>query len=291
MYTSIHDQKQITTTGDFTSNKISRVKLIWSTIVMNLQITKRYKANLVGGLLEMGILVLVFGLFASAMEFKNGGLTQLTSDQIFIFFLGAIVLIVFNGTALRNPVETVQRDLYNGTLEYLFFNPINMYYYMVGNVLGDAIIRFTFLFLPLFSVMLLVINVNLVSMLAILSVSILVLSTIMSLGIVMSITVILWKDVRGIIGILSVLFQFLSGAFFPVQTFPEPIQMLAFLLPFTFGFDLIRYFSFEGQWTTLLPIEIEIALLLVFALFYLVVSAYLLKKIPKHAKSKGLHLI
>ncbi|OLS26702.1 MAG: hypothetical protein HeimC3_08040 [Candidatus Heimdallarchaeota archaeon LC_3] len=291
MYTSVYDQKETKIMEEVNSKKVSTIKVILSTIKMNLIIIKRYKANLAGGLLEMAIIALVFGLFAGAMEFKTSGFSHLTSDQIFIFFLGAIILIVFNGTALWIPVRTIQRDLYNGVLEYLYFNPSSRYGYFVGNVLADGIIKFFFLFLPIFSIMLIIINIKIQSIIAIFAVTLVVLATLMSLGILISLAAILWKDIGGLIGILGLLFQFLSGAFFPIQTFPEPVQVLAYLLPYTFAFDLVRYFSFEGNWVTIFPLEVEIAILIFYAILYIALSAWLLKKVERHAKNKGLHLI
>lgn len=291
MYTSVFDQKETKVMEEVKSKKVTSIKVILSTIKMNLIMNKRYKANLIGGILEMAIITLVFGLFAGAMEFKTTGFSHLSSNQIFIFFLGAIVLIVFNGTALWTPVRTVQRDLYNGVLEYLYFNPSSRYGYFVGNVLSDGIIKFFFLFLPIFSLMLLIIDIKIQSIIAIFTVTLIVLATLMSLGILISLAAILWKDIGGLIGILGLLFQFLSGAFFPIQTFPEPVQAMALLLPYTFAFDLVRFFSFEGNWVTIMPIEFEIGILIFYAFLYLALSAWLLKKVEQYAKNKGLHLI
>jgi ABC-2 type transport system permease protein len=162
---------------------------------------------------------------------------------------------------------------------------------MIGNVLGDAIIRFFFLFLPMFTIMMFFIQVEIQFLIAIGIIALITLATLMSLGILVSLTVVLWKDVRGIIGIIGLLFQFLGGAFFPVQTFPEPVQMLALLMPYTLGFDLVRWASFEGSWITILPLEIEVILLVVYAFLYLAVSVFLMKRVIRHAKTKGLHLI
>jgi ABC-2 type transport system permease protein len=46
----------------------------------------------------------------------------------------------------------------------------------------------------------------------------------------------------------------IAGAYLPVTAFPKLVQYLAYPLPHTWGYDLIRYYSFEGQWQTLLPV-------------------------------------
>ena len=123
------------------------------------------------------------------------------------------------------------------------------------------------------------------------AVCVVILLNLISLGILISLTAILWKQVNAIAGILNTLFQFLAGAFFPITTYPQPIQWLAYLLPHTFGYDLIRYFSFRGNWKTIFSIELEIIILLFFTAVYFVLSIILLKKTERFAKKSGLQLL
>lgn len=83
----------------------------------------------------------------------------------------------------------------------------------------------------------------------------------------------------------------LAGAYFPVVAFPHFLQILAGFLPYTWGYDLIRYYSFNGRWDPLLPLWLEWAIILVHAVVYLVLSHVLLHQVERQARRDGLHLI
>lgn len=101
----------------------------------------------------------------------------------------------------------------------------------------------------------------------------------------------LWRQVSSIAQVVGILFEMLAGAFLPVNAFPKFVQYLAFPLPHTWGYDLIRYYSFEGNWQTILPVWQEWAIIVLFAVVFTLVSRYLLGKAEQLAKKSGLHVI
>ena len=128
-------------------------------------------------------------------------------------------------------------------------------------------------------------------MLLILLACITILIALTAMGIMISLLAIVWRQVTSIISILGIMFEFLAGAYMPITIYPKFAQYLAYLLPHTWGYDLIRYYSFEGKWPTILPIEQEWIIVIVFAIVLTLLSRYLLKKIELLAKQQGLHLI
>jgi len=250
---------------------------------------RRYKANLIGGIIQMGLFIILFGFFATAINFR--GFDNFNNESIFIFFLGGISLLAFQDIALWSPVEVVQRDIYNGTLEYLYFSPGSKYAYFVGYFIGKAIINTSIFFIPILSVLAIFAKLELSQFFTIIMVVVLGLGSIIALGVLVALTAILWKNVTGLIGFLSLIFQFLTGAFIPVTSLPEPIQIISYLIPFTWIYDLIRYYSFKGEWQTLLPVEIEWFILFIFVIVFTLIATRLLQKVERHSKAKGLHLI
>jgi ABC-2 type transport system permease protein len=121
--------------------------------------------------------------------------------------------------------------------------------------------------------------------------SVVTIASLMAMGVLFSLMAILWKQVSGLTGLIGVVMQFLTGAFIPVQALPELVQFIAYLMPQTYGMDLVRYYSFGGNWQTILPVEIEWLMIGIYALIYTLVALYLLKKVEKFSKTKGLHLI
>ena len=115
--------------------------------------------------------------------------------------------------------------------------------------------------------------------------------TLTAMGIMVALLALLWRQVNSIANVVGVLFEFLAGAYLPVAVFPKILQYVAYLLPYTWGYDLIRYYSFEGHWDTLRPVWQEWSFLLGYAVLYTVLSRYLLKKAEQKAKQGGLHVI
>lgn len=274
------------------SRKVSLLSSIKSSFGMNLRLYWRYKINLISGLIEFIVLMFVFSIFAMALYYKNG-YEYLTQADIVIFYMGAILIMAFNSTALWTPVSNVNRDIYNGTIEYLFSTPGSKYGYFVGSVLADGFIKFIVLFLPMFTILAFASGIfNQPDALAgVMVVSLIVLINLISLGILISLLAIVWKQINSIAGMINTLFQFLAGAFFPITTFPQPLQLIAYLMPQTFGYDLVRYFSFHGKWVTIFPVELEIIILVFFTVIYFLLSIFLLKKTERFAKKTGLNRI
>jgi ABC-2 type transport system permease protein len=112
-----------------------------------------------------------------------------------------------------------------------------------------------------------------------------------AMGVMIALLALLWRQVNSIAQVLGMLFEFLAGAYMPVTTFPVGLQFLAYLLPYTWGYDLIRYYSFDGDWQTLRPVWQEWTILIFYALLYTLISRYLLRRAEIHAKRTGLNVI
>jgi ABC-2 type transport system permease protein len=255
-----------------------------------LQIAGRYLPNLVGNFVELAIRVGFFLLLASVVAMQSGAGPALAGRDLFIFFQGGLLLFVFNRPTLWGPIQAVTDDLYNGTLEFLYSTPCSRYAYYVGTVLARSIINLV-IFLPLYLVLLFSSAASLGSMLLVLLACLVILVALTAMGILIAILALLWRQVASIANVLSILFEMLAGAYIPITAFPKAAQYLAYLLPYTWGYDLIRYYSFEGDWPTILPIWQEWLVIILFAVTFTSLSRYLLAKAEKRAKQNGLHII
>jgi ABC-2 type transport system permease protein len=275
---------------------LSRPTSAWATtaatVVKNLQIARRYVPNFIGGLVEMGVRMAFFLLLASTVSMRGGGTLglDLTGRNLFIFFQGSLLLFIFTRSTLWGPINAVMNDLYNGTLEFLYSNPCSRYAYYVGTILSEIIIGQVF-FLPLYFFLAFYSRASATNMLMVLLACATVLSALTAMGIMIALLALLWRQVGSIANLLGTLFELLAGAYLPISTFPKLAQYLAYLLPYTWGYDLIRYYSFEGRWQTILPVWQEWAVVILFAVLYTLLSRYLLARTERLAKRSGLHLI
>lgn len=269
------------------SSSSPTVKVIWATIIKELTIWKRYKANMLGGFIEVFMISAVFFIFASAISYRG---LDLNADQRFIFFFVGIMVSLFSSSALWTPLNSVNRDLYNGTLEFIYSTPAQRLPYYVGTAVADAIKKFIYV-IPMFLFLGFRTEMKAeqwiyASLAILLSVVVFV-----SLGVIIATTAVMYKQVGSIAGILGLFFDFFAGAYIPVILFPRVFQGFALIFPHAYAYDLVRYYAFDGQWQTLLPIWVEWLLLGMNFLIYVLLSRFFLKRVEKYAKKYGLHLI
>ncbi len=289
------DIETMTTVSPGSIHSLSRPVPAWKTTlaaaVKNLQIARRYIPNLVSRFVETGMMMLFFLLMANAITFGGDGWQGIASGrEMFIFFQGALLLLVFQGPTLWTPAFSVSQDLYNGTLEFLYSNPGSRYAYYVGSVVADVAIHLI-VFLPFYGILVVYSKATPTNMVFILLTCLMVCVTLTAMGIMVALLALLWRQISSIVNILSMLFQFLAGAYLPLQSFPKALQYIAYLLPHTWGYDLIRYYSMRDTWQTILPPWQEWSLLVIYAVVYTALSRYLLKRTEQHAKKQGLHII
>lgn len=263
-----------------------------ATVLKELWTAPKYKGNLIGTLIQLGVRMLFFVLLSNIVAVRQTETfgRELTGKELFVFFQGAMLLLVFKGTALWTPLNSVSRDLSNGTLEFLYSNPCSRYAYYIGTVVSDIIISQP-VFLPMYVALLIVAGAAISNMLMVLLVCVAIFFTLSAMGVMVALLGLLWKQATAMAGVIEICLEMLSGAYFPIMTFPLVLQYSAYVLPFTWGYDLIRYYSFDGAWVTLLPVWQEWLILGVYAVAYTLVSRELLRRVERHAKQKGLHLL
>ncbi|MBV7339078.1 ABC transporter permease [Chloroflexi bacterium TSY] len=266
--------------------------VVISTVIKDLQIARRYLPNLVGTFVELGIRLAFFFLLTSVatMDGDTDLGVHLSGSNLFIFIQGALLLFVFIRATLNGPLEAITNDLYNGTLEYLYSNPTSRYAYYVGTVIAKIVVG-SIVFLPLYLFLVLYAQTSLVNVGMMLLASLFVLVALTAMGILIALLALLWRQVGALVAVLSILFEMLSGAYIPLSVYPKAAQVVAYFLPYTWGYDLIRYYSFNGAWKPILPIWQEWIVLLFFAVVFTLLSRYLLVQAEIKAKQRGLHVI
>ncbi|RMG28591.1 MAG: ABC transporter permease [Methanobacteriota archaeon] len=270
------------------SKPVSFFHVVKASFLKEFHITLRYRANLIANQIQSLMFIGMFALMATAFAFNTE--TPLSFEQTIVFFLSGLIIVFFDGVALWKPINSVNRDLYNGTLEYLFFNPHSRVAYFIGNILTSATFASIFM-VPLMVALVWLSGLNFVSFLYVLAAIILTVSVLVAFGVMISLMAIMYKQTSNLAGILNTLFTFLSGFLFPISILPEPILGISLLLPYTYGIDLIRHYTLGSAWETFLPLNMTWGLLGGFAVIYWIIALFLLKRVEIFAKQQGLHLI
>jgi len=112
----------------------------------------------------------------------------------------------------------------------------------------------------------------------------------LAMGIVVGLMIIIFKQVQGLVSILGIILQFFTGGFIPLAVIPEQIRFIAYIFPHTWAYELLHYYTIPG-WTLILPLAYNWIIIFLFFIFYTLIALFLHKKVVKHAKTKGLHLI
>jgi ABC-2 type transport system permease protein len=274
------------------SRPTSAWHIVKATVSKELQSATRYIPNLIGSLAHQAVSVFFFLLLSSAISIQGIDVAgrPLAGRDLFISFQGGLLLTVFTGVTLWGPINAVRNDLYNGTLEFLYSNPGSRYAYYVGNVLAKVMINMV-LFLPLYVVLALYSRASLPDLLLVLLVCTAILIALTAMGVMIALLALLWRQVDSIAQVLGIMFEMIGGAYLPVNAFPGFVRYLAYPLPHTWGYDLIRYYSFGGNWQTLLPVWQEWIIIIAFAVGFTLASRHLLGKAEHLAKKSGLHVI
>jgi ABC-2 type transport system permease protein len=217
---------------------LSRPTSAWvimaATVVKNLQVARRYLPNLIASIANLAVRMGFFVLLAGAISMRGAtvGGADLSGRNLFIFFQGALLLLVFNGPTLWGPINAVTNDLYNGTLEYLYSNPGSRYAYYVGTVVAEVIIN-SVVFLPLYVFLVVYSRADLGSMLMVLVACLAILVSLTAMGVMIALLALLWRQVGSVAQVLGILFEMLAGAYLPITSFPQAVQYVAYLLPYT----------------------------------------------------------
>lgn len=97
--------------------------------------------------------------------------------------------------------------------------------------------------------------------------------------------VLLMREANTLVDVSSFLVQGLSGANFPVKSLPYWLIPISLMLPLTYGFDAVRGFLLETN--TLLPLQTEVALLIVFMFVMLWFGAWVFDKVERRVRTLG----
>lgn len=261
----------------------------------------RYKVALIGWLINMFIgmgTAFVFGVITTFNPITTSE-TGISQTGVFVFFAGGVALGTFSDSALWAPLGRVDQDIHYGTLEAVFVTPANRLAYLISPILADSIINLLF-FIPAY-IIVMAANHSLTNLYVLGTTFLIVILTIFSMisfGVFFAMIAILVRKSRSLAIFLGNIFQFLCGAYVPVQAFVgigpyfgTGLKYFAHLFPYTYCYDLFRYFTFGPSYKLLLPLWLEIVLLIVSSILFLVIASFLLDTVEKKAKKTGLSIL
>ena len=197
------------------------------------------------------------------------------------------------GTALSNFILTVfwgmgyalKEDMDTGVLESNWLTPVSRILILVGRTLASLLTT------TITSLIMLVIAGALFGFkptgnaVAAFLTAIPMLLGLYGFGFAFAAIVLLMREANTLVDVSSFLVQGLSGANFPVKSLPYWLIPVSLVLPLTYGFDAVRGFLLKTD--TLLPLQTEVALLIVFMFVMLWFGAWVFNKVERRVRTLG----
>lgn len=207
-----------------------------------------------------------------------------TSDYMSFILLGTVltnfILTVFwgMGYALKNDMDA-------GVLESNWLTPVPRLLILVGRTLSSLLVT------AITSAIMLLIGAALFGFqptgntLAAFLTAIPMLIGLYGFGFAFAAVVLLMREANTLVDVSSFLVQGFSGTNFPVKSLPTWLIPIALILPLTYGLDAVRGLLLQSD--TLLPIQVEIAILIVFMFVMLWFGAWVFQRVERRVRTLG----
>jgi ABC-2 type transport system permease protein len=207
-----------------------------------------------------------------------------TGDYMSFILLGTVltnfILTVFwgMGYALKNDMDA-------GVLESNWLTPVPRLLILVGRTLSSLLVT------AITSFIMLVIAGALFGFkptgntLAAFLTAIPMLIGLYGFGFAFASVVLLIREANTLVDVSSFLVQGFSGTNFPVKSLPSWLIPIALILPLTYGLDAVRGWLLETK--TILPINLEIVILIVFMFVMLWFGAWIFNRVERRVRTLG----
>jgi ABC-2 type transport system permease protein len=206
---------------------------------------------------------------------------------------GDYMSFVLLGTALSNFILTVfwgmgyalKEDMDAGVLESNWLTPVSRLHILVGRTLTSLLTT------TITSVIMLVISAVLFgfrptgNVIAAVLTAIPMLVGLYGFGFAFAAIVLLMREANTLVDVSSFLVQGFSGASFPVKSLPYWLIPISLMLPLTYGFDAVR--GWLLQTSTLLPINVEVLILIIFMFVMLWFGAWIFDRVERKVRRLG----
>jgi ABC-2 type transport system permease protein len=207
-----------------------------------------------------------------------------TGDYMSFILLGTVltnfILTVFwgMGYALKNDMDA-------GVLESNWLTPVSRLLILVGRTLTSLLTT------AITSLIMLIIAAALFGFkptgntLAAFLTALPMLIGLYGFGFAFAGLVLLMREANTLVDVSSFLVQGFSGTNFPVQSLPTWLMPVALALPLTYGLDAVRGWLLQTK--TILPLNVEIVLLIVFMFVMLWFGAWIFNRAERRVRTLG----
>ncbi len=230
----------------------------------------RSKSRIIGSLgMPFFLLAVVGASLNGVFQLPGGG-----TNYLQFMTPGILAMVLLFGSVFSGVIVIMDRQF--GFLKETLVAPVSRTSLVIGKSLGGATTSVIQGLLMLLIALLIGVQLDLSSMLAVILLMALISTAFVALGIALACTM---EDMHGFQLISNFLIMpmfFLSGAMFPLSTAPEIVRTISYIDPLTYAVEALRFFL-VGQAS--IPLPLSLGILSAFLIACTLAATYLFNRI------------
>jgi len=263
--------------------------VVWNELVKNIKFLMAYPVIFVFWAVFPIFWFIPFILQGQAFVggLQSASFEQITGSGEYVpFIVIGAVLNSYVNTLLYGMGESIRREAYQGTLDYVFAAPCNKAYVLIGKALSESVSSTIFAASQLaISTLLFGINLTLGMMLPVFFIVILLILGLYGLSLVLAALSLMYKQSHDVSETIGYVFYVFSPVRYPIESLPSWAQIIGKLIPLTYALIIVRSIMLLGMGLSALYWEI-LALLIIDA-FLMLAGFYMFNWMENKTKKSG----
>ncbi len=263
--------------------------IVWSELIKNLKFLLAYPVVFVFWAIFPVFWFVPFILqgeaFVGGLQSQSFAQIAGTPEYIPFIVLGAI-LNSYVLTSLYGMGESIRREAYRGTLDYILSSPCNKAFILIGKALSESISSTMFAISQLvISILFFGLEMTLGIIMPVILIIILLILGLYGIALVLAAVSLRYKQAHDMAHTLEYVFYLFAPVRYPIEILPIWLQIIGKLLPLTYALIAVRSIMLLKESISFVYMEI-LALLIIDAIVILI-GFYLFNWMEKRTKTSG----
>ncbi len=225
--------------------------IVWSELVKNLKFLLAYPVVFVFWAIFPIFWFIPFVLqgqaFVGGLQSPSFGEIAGTQEYIPFIILGAI-LNSYVLTSLYGMGESIRREAYRGTLDYILASPCNKAYILIGKALSESFSSTLFAISQLaISIVFFGLGLTLGIIMPVIFIVILLILGLYGIALVLAALSLRYKQAHDLAHSLEYVFYIFAPVRYPIESLPVWLQVVGKLLPLTYALIAVRSLMLLGE--------------------------------------------
>jgi ABC-2 type transport system permease protein len=263
--------------------------VVWDELVKNMKFLMAYPVIFIFWALFPILWFIPFILQGEAFVggLQSANFAQITGSGEYIpFIVIGAVLNSYVNTLLYGMGESIRREAYQGTLDYVFAAPCNKAYVLIGKALSESVSSTIFAASQLtISALLFGMKLTLGVLLPVFFIVILLILGLYGLSLVLAAFSLMYKQSHDVSETIGYIFYVFSPVRYPIESLPTWAQIIGKLIPLTYALIIVRSIMLLG--TSLSAMYWEIFALIIIDAVFILAGFYMFNWMETKTKKSG----